>query len=116
MDRSLESGFSIVEIFIVIIIISTSAIIITRSLKNSVGMHRDAYVSEMAFKEAEEKLVELNANPFPSNDSDQVTTDHIVFYRNWVIDTSGCVNTAEISVQWAHTGNRRQITLMGAVR
>ncbi|MFW5774886.1 MAG: hypothetical protein ACOCW2_01235 [Chitinivibrionales bacterium] len=115
MDHSVEAGFSIIEIFIVIIIISMSAVVITRALKSSVGMQRDAYATELAHKEAEEKLLELAAAPFPSNGSDQSTSDNITFARRWTIDTTGVPKTVEITIQWNHTNHQRQITMMGAV-
>lgn len=117
MDRSLESGFSIIEIFIVIIIISTSAVIFTRSLKSSVGLQKDAYTSELAFKAAESKLIQLSAAPFPVDSSDQIVEDNLTLFRIWEIDTVGPIKRASITVQWSRAENRRrQINLTGALR
>ena len=114
-----ESGVSIIEIMIAIIIIAITAIIILAFSRNTLMMSQDARTSDAAYLAAEQKIADLSTTVFqslPQTSSDVVTIDNIRFSRNWTVEQSGYVVCATVTVSWnALKGTKRHISLAGAI-
>ncbi|HEX2957386.1 MAG TPA: hypothetical protein VHO70_11170 [Chitinispirillaceae bacterium] len=116
MDRSAISGFSILEIFITILIISISGIVITFFTRNTIKNYSNARLTEAAYICGEGKMSELNATPIPSNGSDTYIAASDTFTRSWTVSSSGTPRTAVINVSWAMMGQPQSIKVYGVLQ
>ncbi|MBN1575670.1 MAG: hypothetical protein JW913_03910 [Chitinispirillaceae bacterium] len=114
-----ESGASLIEILITLVIIAVTALIILAFSRNTIMMSQDARANDTAYLAAEEKIADLGTMVFqnlPETSSDEVTLEGIAFTRNWTVDQSGYVVCATVTVSWSSLkGTNRQITLAGAI-
>jgi len=116
MERSLESGASIIEICIAILIISLTGIIIMVFTKNTFSSYRDARVTESASIAAEDKLYQLNASAIPQHSgTDTVVIDDQNYIRTWNVEDIGFVNRVIITVRFRTVGGIKEIRLTGAI-
>jgi Tfp pilus assembly protein PilV len=115
MDRSSIAGFSILEIFLAILIISISAIVITFFTKNTIGNYSNARLTEAAYISGEQKISELNATPIPTNGTDIYTLETDTFTRSWTVSSSGYPRTAVVNVDWALMGKPQAIKVYGVL-
>jgi Tfp pilus assembly protein PilV len=116
MDCSVrDSGFSLLEIFISILIVAVTAIVIAFFSKTSSLTSSFSKGSETAYMIAELKLSDLSADPAPANGNDTYTIDGKEYRRIWNITETGNVVRAEITVKWQAINGEKQITLLGAV-
>ena len=120
MDKTLNSqtGISIVEIMITIIIIAVTTLLILYFSRNSVLMNTDARATDSAYFAAEQKISDLRSEVFtttPVTGSDDLTLDNINFTRSWTVDKNGYILLAKIIVNWETPNGTREITLAGAV-
>lgn len=113
-----QSGASLIEICITIIIITVATLIIMAFSRNTLMMSQDARANDIAYFAAEQKVDSL-ANmvyaTLPVNGSDGTTLDNIAFTRNWTVNQSGYVLCATVTVTWKSLKGQKQITLAGAV-
>jgi Tfp pilus assembly major pilin PilA len=116
MDRPSVNGFTILEIFVAILIISVSAIVITFFTRNSIGNYLSAHLTEAAYTCGEEKLSELKAMPLPANGNDKKVIDNDSFTRTWTINTVNNVQTATVKVDWILMKKNRTIRVYGVLR
>lgn len=120
MERTLktQSGASLIEICITIVIISIAVLIISTFSKSTLRMNKDTLSVDTAYLAAEEKITELRSetfDQFPVTSSDNVTLENINFTRDWTIEESGYLSIATVTVSWNSQNNTRQITLAGPV-
>jgi Tfp pilus assembly protein PilV len=116
MDRSSIAGFSILEIFVAILIISISAIVITFFTKNTIGNYSNSRLIEAAYICGEQKISELDAVPIPSNGTDTYVLEQDTFPRSWTISTSGSPHTVVINVGYKTMGKSRTIKVYGVLQ
>lgn len=116
MDRSSISGFSILEIFVTILIISISAIVITFFTRSTIGNYSNARQTEAAYISGEEKLSELNAAPVPENGTDVCIVENDTFTRTWTVSTSTSPHKAVVDVNWSLLGKSRAIKVYGVIQ
>lgn len=120
MDKTLktQSGASIIEIAIAVVIISITTLLILAFSKNSFLMSADARSTDIAYIAAEQKIAELKSEVFsstPATGSDAVTMDNISFSRSWTVEESGYILLAKVTVSWDSPNGTREIILAGAV-
>ncbi len=116
MDRSVESGASLVEISIAILIISLTAILIMAFSRNSFTMFSDARGSESALILAEEKFTDLSAQAFPSaSGTDTVNANNTRYLRSWSVKQSGFIKMAVVTVKYSVGKKEKSINFMGAL-
>lgn len=111
-----ESGASLVEISITLIIITMTTLIILSFSRNSSNMNKDAKANDTAVLIAEQKITDLATityNTLPQSGNDAVTRENIVFARSWTVTQSGFITVAKVTVSW--NAGSRSITLAGAV-
>jgi Tfp pilus assembly major pilin PilA len=116
MDRPSINGFTIIEIFFAILIVSISAIVITFFTRNSIGSYLNAHMTETAYVCGEEKLSELKAMPLPANGNDSKVIDNDAFTRTWTINNVNNVQTATVRVDWAMMNRNRTIRVYGVLK
>ena len=114
-----ESGVSLIEILLTILILSVTALIILAFSRNTLMMSQDARSNDAAYLAAEQKIADLATMVFqtlPQSSNDAVTIDGIQLTRNWTVEQSGYVVCATVTVSWnSMKGTNRQITLSGAI-
>jgi prepilin-type N-terminal cleavage/methylation domain-containing protein len=116
MDRTIESGFTIVEILIAIVIIAATAVVISMFMKGSLIMQTGSKGAELAYLTAEDKLSELTAAAIPKiNGSDTVFVSGQRFIRTWDVTIQSYIRKADISVQFSYLGRSRTIQFTGAI-
>lgn len=111
-----ESGASLIEITIAILIITVTALVIMSFSRNTLGMSRHARESNAAYHSAERKIIELTSEALPDDegeDTDEV--DGISFTRNWTITTANYITNAIVTVRWNSLKGEREITIAGAI-
>lgn len=116
MDRPSIAGFSILEIFLTILIISISAIVITFFTRNSIGNYSNARLTEAAYISGEQKITELSATPIPENGTDIYVLETDTFTRSWTVTSSGSPRTAVINIGWAMMGKPRTLKVYGVLQ
>jgi prepilin-type N-terminal cleavage/methylation domain-containing protein len=125
MDRCLmgkiikqNSGFSLVELLVALVIVGITLLIVTAFLKNSLFMRGDSKGSEMAYLVGQEKLVELNASVKPVASNDTVIYDGQRFIRDWTITlaTGGTLlSTATVTVKYQFSGRTKSLKCTGGL-
>lgn len=116
MDRSVESGASLVEISIAILIVGLTAILIMSFSRSSFNMFNDARGSESALILAEEKFTDLSAQAFPSaNGTDTVKANNNKYIRKWSVKDTGFIKMAVITVKYDVGKNQKSVNFMGAL-
>jgi hypothetical protein len=113
-----QSGASLVEICITVVIIAVATLIIMAFSRNTLMMSQDARAKDAAYFAAEQKIDSLANIVFatlPANGSDGTTLDNIAFTRNWTVDKSGFIICAMVTVKWQSLKGQKQLTLAGAV-
>jgi Tfp pilus assembly protein PilV len=116
MERPLESGTSIVEICVAILIVAVTGLIIMSFTRTTFSSYRDARISEGASIVAEDKLSQLNAAALPANTgSDSISVDNQWYYRSWTIEDIGLIKKATITVTFKNAAKNKVFRLTGAV-
>jgi Tfp pilus assembly protein PilV len=116
MDRSLESGISIIEICIATVIISIAAVIIITISKSTYGNFREARGYDAATTSAADKLAELSSLAIPSTTgNDTVVVDNGKYIRGWTIEHVGYLQRATVVVQYYGVGGYKTVKLTGAL-
>jgi Tfp pilus assembly protein PilV len=115
MERSMNSGASLVEICIAILIIGLSAILIMTFSRNSFTMLGDARGSETAQVLAQEKFTELTAEAFPVSGSDIVVANNTDYIRSWTVKDTGFIKRAIITVKYKTGSSEKTVNFMGAL-
>ncbi|MBN1601184.1 MAG: hypothetical protein JW915_06220 [Chitinispirillaceae bacterium] len=116
MDRSSVNGFTILEIFFAILIISISAIVIGFFTRNSVDNYSTAQQSELAYTCGEEKLSDLKAAPLPVSGNDQCIVDNYTFTREWTVASNSAPRNVVVNVNWVMMGKTRTIKVYGVLK
>lgn len=116
MDRSSINGFTILEIFVAILIISVSAIVITFFTRNTAYNYSNSNHSEMAYSCGQEKLSDLKAAPLPISGSDNYIVENDTFTRVWTVPTIGTPRTVIIDVSWHIMGKSHTTKVYGVVK
>jgi prepilin-type N-terminal cleavage/methylation domain-containing protein len=112
-----QSGVSLVEILITVVVISITSLIILSFSRSIFGMSRDARNSDAAYLSAQEKITELDSKAFPANGSDRDSVDKMYFDRSWMIKDTNNVKLAIVTVTFTSLkGTSRQIKLAGALQ
>ncbi|NLE00867.1 MAG: hypothetical protein GX640_13450 [Fibrobacter sp.] len=116
MERPLESGVSIVEICVAILMIAVTGIIIMSFTKTTFSSYRDSRLTESASMVAEDKLCELDAAAFPpSNGQDTIFVDDQRYIRSWEILDTGLIKRAIVTVNIQTINGVKEIRLTGAI-
>jgi Tfp pilus assembly protein PilV len=120
MDKTLktQSGVSIIEISIAVLIISITTLLIFAFSKNSFLMSKDARSTDIGYIAAEQKIADLKSEVFsstPATGNDEITLDNIPFSRSWTVEESGYILLAKVTVTWNTPNGTREIILAGAV-
>lgn len=112
-----ESGMSLVEITMAMVIIAIATLLIMTFSRNSAVMSKNTRGNDVAYLSAHEKIAELAVLPFPgSQGSDRDTIDGIICNRSWSIKDTNTIRRATITVSYQSlSGNSRSITLKGAI-
>lgn len=110
-----QSGASLVEIILTVLIISVTTLIIMSFSKNTFRMNKDSRCTDAAYLSAEEKIAELALQPFAASSTDKDTIDNIILDRSWTIADHQTIKRATVTVTYYTNGNARQITLTGAI-
>jgi type II secretory pathway pseudopilin PulG len=116
MDRSSIGGFTILEIFIAILIISISAIVIGFFTRSSVDNYSAAQMSETAYTVGEEKLSDLKAAPFPESGNDLYIVENDTFSRAWTVTPNSTPGNVVVNVSWVRMGRERTIKVYGVLK
>ena len=120
MDHSLkkESGASLVEIVITLVIIAVTTLIIMSFSRSMLSLSKDARGSDAACLAAEQKLSDLSTKAYFASDtgSDMVTIDNIACYRGWKITDTCYITRARVTVMYKTLrGTEKRIILSGAI-
>lgn len=120
MDKTLkhQSGASIIEITITIVVIAVTTLLILAFSRNSLLMNTDARATDSAYLAAERKIADLKSEVFsatPESGTDDITLDNLTFSRSWTVDKNGYILEATIIVNWETSNGTREIILTGAV-
>lgn len=115
MERRINSGASLVEISIAILIIGLTTVLIMTFSRNSYTMLGDARGSEAAQVLAQEKFTELTAAAFPVSGTDIVDANNFSYVRSWSVKDTGFIKRAIISVKYEVGGNAKTVNFMGAL-
>lgn len=112
-----QSGVSLVEICITVVIIAITTLIIAAFSRNTLIMSKDARGNDAAYLAAEEKIKDLKTQPFPAaSGNDLDTIDNIICSRSWMIKDTSYVRRAVVTVTFKSLkGIDRKITLAGAI-
>ncbi len=111
----MNSGASLVEISIAIVIIGLTAMLIMTFSRNSFTMLGDARGSEAAQVLAQEKFIELSAEAFPVSGNDTVTANNTSYVRSWSVKDTGFIKRAIITVKYEVGSNEKTVNFMGAL-
>jgi Tfp pilus assembly protein PilV len=120
MGQSLksQSGASIVEIIITLLIIAVTTLIIMSFSRNMLGMSKDARGSDVAYIAAEQKISELATKTYFASDTgyDSVRLDNIKIYRGWKITDTCFIRRARVTAYFTSLrGATSSIRLSGAI-
>jgi len=115
MERPIDSGASLVEICVAILIISLTAILILAFSRNSFTMLGDARNAESAQVLAQEKFTELTAEAFPVSGTDTVTANNTSYIRIWSVKDTGFIKRAIVTVKYEVGRNEKIINFTGAL-
>jgi Tfp pilus assembly protein PilV len=116
-----QSGASLIEILLTIMVIAITTLIITAFTRNTLLMSKDARATDAAYFVAEQKIADLSNQVFPtatlpqSNTNESVTQDNIAYTVDWTVAQSGYVACATVTVKWTSLQGQKQITLAGAI-
>lgn len=112
-----QSGFSLVEICVAVMIIAMTSFIVILFSRHSIALNQDSRGNDAAYLAAEEKLCDLAAEAFPdAGGSDSVFVDNIPCLRTWAVKDTGMIRRAIVTIQWKSLkGADRQIKLAGAI-
>ena len=115
-----ETGVSIVEILLTVVVIAITTLIIFSFSRNSLKLTQNARANDTAYLAAEQKIADLSNEVFPAStlpvsNSDNVTLENIAFTRTWTVEQSGYITLARVTVSWNSINGAREITLAGAV-
>jgi hypothetical protein len=116
MDRTLESGASIIEISIAILIIALTGIIIMMFTKTTFSTYRDARVIEEANIVAADMLSQLSATAIPqSSGADTLVVDQQRYIRTWALTDTGYIKRALVIVEYQSARGTKEIRFTGAI-
>ena len=116
MGHSLESGASIIEICIAILIIGMSALIIAMFSRNTFNMYSDSRGSDAAFIAGKNKIADLSAEAIPDiSGTDTVTIDNVTCIRSWTVKDTVFVSRANVTVKYDLYGKQRELKVSGAL-
>lgn len=115
MERPINSGASLVEIIVAILIIGLTAIMILTFSRNSFTMLGDARGSESAHILAQEKYTELTAQAFPVSGTDTIAANNTSYMRSWSVKDTGFVKRVIITVTYEVGKSAKTINFMGAL-
>lgn len=120
MDKTLkkDTGFSLVELLVALVIVGITLVVISSFLKNSLLTRGDSKGSEMAYLVGQEKLVELSASVNPTAATDTTIRDGQKFIRSWVITLASggtLLSTASVTVQYKFSGRTKTVTCVGGL-
>lgn len=115
MDRSINSGASLVEISIAILIVGLSTILIMSFSRNSFTMINDARGVETANILAQDKFTELSAVAFPVAGSDTVAANNMKYIRAWSVKDTGFIKRAIVNVKYTVGKKTKAVNFMGAL-
>jgi Tfp pilus assembly protein PilV len=113
-----QSGASLIEICITVVIIAVATLIIMAFSRNTLMMSQDARANDLAYFAAEQKIDSLANMVFatlPTNGSDGTTLDNFAFTRNWAVNKNGYIICATVTVKWQSLNGQKQLILAGAV-
>lgn len=111
-----EKGASIIEIFIVLVIIGITTLIIMSFTRSTFKMSIDSRSRDAAFMAADAKITELTSQPFPgTGGNDEVTIDNVTCSRSWVITDVNNINRIIVKVVYTNLARKDSITLAGAI-
>lgn len=117
MERNVNSGFTLIEIIVSMVILGFAGLLIGLVLTTSSKLHRNSFSTEEAYSIAKDKLGQLqnsdavvlisgNENEYREN------TKYIV---SWEIDNNNNPLRADITVTWNHSGKNRNISISGYI-
>ncbi len=115
MERTINSGASLVEISIAIVIIGLTAIMILTFSRNSYTMLGDARGAETANILAQEKYTELTALAFPVPGTDTIAANNTSYVRSWSVKDTGFIKRVIISVTYEVGKSAKTVNFMGAL-
>jgi prepilin-type N-terminal cleavage/methylation domain-containing protein len=119
MDRALknQSGFSVVEILIALLIFSAAALAIMSFSRNTIIMSSNTRGRDAAFLSAEKKISELSVQPFPAAQGNDVDVlDNITYSRFWTVTDTAYIKRAIVTVTFPSVkGIFRHVVLAGAI-
>ncbi|MBN1602837.1 MAG: hypothetical protein JW915_14605 [Chitinispirillaceae bacterium] len=112
-----QTGSSIIEICITLVIITLTTGVIMSFSRSSFNMSADSRARDVACLAAEEKLTDLTTKAFPvsSTSPENVIVDNISMNRSWTIDNINTIKRATVTVTYSINGKSRFITMSGAV-
>jgi len=116
MGQSLksQSGASLVEIIVTVLIIAVTTLMIMSFSRNSLKMGKHTRSNDAGYISAEEKIAELSLQPFAASGSDNDTIDRIIMNRSWTIADYQTIKRATITVTFPNSPGET-VTLTGAV-
>ncbi|MBN1603661.1 MAG: hypothetical protein JW915_18765 [Chitinispirillaceae bacterium] len=111
-----QTGASLVEICITIVIISMTTLIILSFTRSTSSMSRDARASDAAYLSAERKITELSKMSNPTSGNDNDILDNIELKRQWTVKDTFSIKRVIVTVTFSSLqGSNRSIILAGAV-
>lgn len=111
----MNTGASLVEISIAILIIGLSAILIMTFSRNSYTMLNDARGSETAQIIAQDKFTDLSVEAFPAAGNDTVAVNNTRYIRSWSVKDTGFIKRTVITVKYSAGKNEKTVNFMGAL-
>jgi prepilin-type N-terminal cleavage/methylation domain-containing protein len=121
MGKTLKknSGFSLVELLVALVIVGMILVTITAFLKNSLLTRGDSKGSEMAYLVGQEKIIELDAMVNPAAAKDTVTYDGQKFIRDWTITLASggaLLSIATVAVTYQFSGRTKSLKCTGGLK
>ena len=114
-----NSGFTLVELLIALVIVGVLMVTILSFLSNSMMLRKDSKNSEMAHLLGQDKLVELRAMANPTASTDTVVVDRVRYIRRWTITAASggnLLSTATVTVEYAIPGKTMSVKCSGGIQ
>lgn len=116
MDRSLEEGSSIIEIFIAIMIITVSVLAIAYFSRSTCTTYKSSRGTDAAYIAGQMLITKLSASAIvPNSGIDTVVVDNISCIRNWTVTDTSYIKRIIVNVSYDLMGVSKQVKVSGAI-
>ncbi|MGM0462004.1 MAG: cadherin repeat domain-containing protein [Fibrobacterota bacterium] len=117
--RITNTGFSVAEVMIAMVVLGIAITITTSTILHVVGQSEDTNVSNHAYELTRQKLLSITTGSTVVSKvgSDTPARDGITYTRSWTIDDAVSPAKATVTTTWTTTGGRDdEVSLTGYIR